>query len=46
MVKRFFARIDRIRRLARDPDELIASSEALIYGASVMLVLRRSTRCE
>jgi len=45
VVERFFAWIGRNRRLARDFEATIASSEAFLYAASVMLLLRRLGRC-
>ena len=37
MVERFFAWINRNRRLAKDFEASIASAEAFLYAASVML---------
>jgi len=45
VVERFFAWIGRNRRLARDFEATIASAEAFLYAASVMLLLRRLARC-
>jgi len=45
VVERFLAWIDRNRRLAKDFETSIASAEAFLYAASVMLLLRRSARC-
>ena len=45
VVERFFAWINRNRRLAKDFEASIASAEAFLYAASVMLLLRRSARC-
>ena len=44
VVERFFAWIGRNRRLARDFEATIASAEAFLYAASVMLLLRRIAR--
>jgi putative transposase len=44
VVKRFFDWINRNRRLAKDFEAFIASAEACLYAASVMLLLRRSAR--
>lgn len=43
-VKRFFAWIDRNRRLAKDFERSVASTEAFLYTASVMLLLRHLGR--
>ena len=45
VVERFFAWINRNRRLAKDFEASIASAEAFLYAASVMLLLRRNARC-
>jgi transposase len=45
VVEWFFALINRNRRLAKDFEASIASAEAFLYAASVMLLLRRSARC-
>jgi transposase len=45
VVERFFAWINRNRRLAKDFEASIASAEAFLYAASIMLLLRRSARC-
>jgi transposase len=45
VVERFFAWIGRNRRLAKDFEATIASAEAFLYAASVMLLLRRLARC-
>lgn len=45
VVERFFAWIGRNRRLAKDFEASIASAEAFLYAASVMLLLRRLGRC-
>lgn len=44
VVERFFAWINRNRRLAKDFEATIASAEAFLYVASVMLLLRRLAR--
>ena len=44
VVERFFAWINRNRRLAKDFEASIASAEAFLYAASVILLLRRSAR--
>lgn len=44
VVERFFAWINRNRRLAKDFEGTIASAEALLYAASVMLLTRRLAR--
>jgi transposase len=44
VVERFFAWIGRNRRLARDFEATIASAEAFLYAASVMLLTRRLAR--
>jgi putative transposase len=44
VVERFFAWINRNRRLAKDFKASTASAEAFLYAASVMLPLRRSAR--
>ena len=41
VVERFFAWISRNRRLWKDPEATIASAKALLYAASVMMLLRR-----
>ncbi|UNC16558.1 hypothetical protein FE249_20505 (plasmid) [Acidiphilium multivorum] len=43
-VERFFAWIDRYRRLAKDFEAEIESIEAFLYAASRMLLLRRLAR--
>lgn len=45
VVERFFAWIGRNRRLAKDFEASVASAEAFLYAASVMLLLRRLGRC-
>ncbi len=44
VVERFFAWINRNRRLAKDFEASIASAEAFLYAASSMLLLRRLAR--
>jgi transposase len=44
VVERFFAWINRNRRLAKDFEASIASVEAFLYAASAMLLLRRLAR--
>ncbi len=44
VVERFFAWIDRNRRLAKDVEATIASAEAFLYAASAILLLRRLGR--
>jgi putative transposase len=44
VVERFFAWISRNRRLAKDFEASIASAEAFLYAASVMLLTRRLAR--
>ena len=43
--ERFFAWINRNRRLATDVEATIASAEAFLYAASAILLLRRLARC-
>ena len=43
-VERFFAWINRNRRLAKDFEATIASARAFLYAASVMLLVRRLAR--
>ena len=45
VVERFFAWIGRNRRLAKDFEASVASAEAFLYAASIMLLLRRLGRC-
>ena len=40
-VERFFARLGRNRRLAKDVEATIASATAFPYAASVLLLIRR-----
>ena len=40
VVERFFAWINRNRRLAKDFEATIASARAFLYAASVMLLVR------
>jgi transposase len=44
VVERFFAWINRNRRLAKDFEASIASATAFLYAASIMLLVRRSAR--
>ena len=44
MVERFFAWIGRNRRLSKDFEATIASAQAFLYAAAVMLLLRRLAR--
>ena len=44
VVERFFAWLNRNRRLAKDFEATIASAEAFLYAASAMLLLRRLAR--
>ncbi len=44
VVERFFAWINRNRRLAKDFEASIASAEAFLYAASAMILLRRLAR--
>ena len=44
VVERFFAWINRNRRLAKDVETLIPSAEAFLYAASAILMLRRLAR--
>jgi transposase len=44
VVERFFAWIGRNRRLAKDFEATLASAEAFLYAASVMLLTRRLAR--
>ncbi len=46
VVERFFAWINRNRRLAKDVEATIKSASAFLYAASVMLLTRRIARCE
>jgi putative transposase len=46
VVERFFAWIGRNRRLAKDFEATIASAEAFLYAASVMLLTRRLARAK
>ena len=45
VVERFFAWINRNRRLAKDFEGTVASATAFLYAASVMLLTRRLARC-
>jgi len=44
VVERFFAWINRNRRLAKDVEATIASTTAFLYAACVMLLVRRLAR--
>jgi putative transposase len=44
VVERFFAWINRNRRLAKDFEATIASADTFLYAASVMLLTRRIAR--
>ena len=44
VVERFFARINRTRRLAKDVEVSIESVEAFLYAASSVILLRRLAR--
>ena len=44
VVERFFAWINRNRRLAKDFEATIKSAAAFLYAASVMLMVRRLAR--
>ena len=44
VVEQFFAWISRNRRLAKDFEATLASAEAFLYAASVMLLTRRLAR--
>ncbi len=44
VVERFFAWIGRNRRLAKDFEATIASANAFLYAASVIILLRRIAR--
>ena len=46
VVERFFAWINRNRRLAKDFEATIASARAFLYIASIMLLVRRLGRAE
>jgi transposase len=41
VVKRFFAWINRNRRLAKDVEATFVSAESFLYAASAILLLRR-----
>jgi transposase len=41
VVERFFAWINRNRRLSKDFEATVASANAFLYAASVMLLIRR-----
>ena len=44
VVERFFAWINRNRRLAKDVEATIDSARAFLYAASIMLLVRRIAR--
>ena len=44
VIERFFAWINRNRRLAKDVERTIASAEAFLYAAAAILLLRRLAR--
>ena len=44
VVERFFAGINRNRRLAKDFETTIAAARAFLYAASVMILVRRLAR--
>jgi len=44
VVERFFAWINRNRRLAKDFEATVASATAFLYAASAMLLIRRLAR--
>ena len=44
VVERFFARLGRNRRLAKDVGATLASATAFLYAASVLLLIRRLAR--
>lgn len=44
VVERFFAWINRNRRLAKNVEATIASAEAFLYAASALILLRRRAR--
>ena len=44
VVERFFAWINRNRRLAKDVEATIAAAEAFLHAASAILLLRRLAR--
>jgi transposase len=44
VVERFFAWIGRNRRLAKDFEATVASAEAFLYAASIIILLRRLGR--
>ncbi len=45
-VERFFARIGRNHRLAKDFEATVASARAFLYAASIMLLARRIARTQ
>ena len=44
VVERFFAWVNRNRRLAKDLERTIASAEAFLYAAAAIMLLRRLAR--
>ena len=46
VVERFFAWINRNRRLAKDFEATVASANAFLYAASIMLLTRRLGRSQ
>ena len=44
VVERFFAWISRNRRLWKDPEATLASANAFLYAASIMILIRRLAR--
>ena len=44
VVERFFAWINRNRRLAKDVEATISSAEAFLYAASAIIILRKLAR--
>ena len=46
VVERFFAWISRNRRLWKDPEATIASAKAILYAASIVMLLRRIGRMD
>jgi putative transposase len=44
VVERFFGWISRNRRLWRDPEATLASAQAFLYAAAIMILVRRLGR--
>jgi transposase len=44
VVERFFAWVNRNRRLWKDPEATLASAKAFLYAAAVMILVRRLGR--